>query len=149
MASTARRLRQRDPGAGSTAGTFWVDVECWDDLGGNVAASVSKGDPVIVHGTLTPDEWESEQGSRSKPRIKAAAVGPNLNKGRAMFTRDRFAPHHRPAAADAAEPRCRTTAPEQDAAVGRRTPGRPGLHRRRGGVRTQLDSDSPAKPAHA
>ena len=70
-------------------GTLWVDVECWSTLSGNVSASVSKGDPVIVHGALTTHEWESENGPRSKPRIKAFAVGPNLQKGRSMFTRDR------------------------------------------------------------
>ena len=87
MASTARRYdtRQREF---VDAGTFWVDVECWNDLSGNVSSSVSKGDPVIVHGALTTHSWESENGPRSKPRIKACAVGANLQKGRSLFTRD-------------------------------------------------------------
>lgn len=88
MASTARRYdaaRQEFV----DAGTLWVDVECWSTLSGNVSASVSKGDPVIVHGALTTHEWESDNGPRSKPRIKAFAVGPNLQKGRSLFTRDR------------------------------------------------------------
>ena len=88
MASTARRYdaaRQEFV----DGGTLWVDVECWSTLSGNVSASVSKGDPVIVHGALTTHEWESENGPRSKPRIKAFAVGPNLQKGRSLFTRDR------------------------------------------------------------
>ena len=90
IASTARRYdaaRQEFV----DGGTLWVDVECWSTLSGNVSASISKGDPVIVHGALTTHEWESENGPRSKPRIKAFAVGPNLQKGRAMFTRDRAA----------------------------------------------------------
>ena len=90
MASTARRYdaaRQEFV----DGGTLWVDVECWSTLSGNVSASVSKGDPVIVHGALTTHEWESENGPRSKPRIKAFAVGPNLQKGRSLFTRDRSA----------------------------------------------------------
>ena len=88
MASTARRY---DTGSQQwvDAATFWVDVECWNTLGGNVSASVCKGDPVIVHGTLSTHEWESDSGPRSKPRIKASAVGPNLQKGRSAFTRDR------------------------------------------------------------
>ena len=91
MASTARRYdaaRQEFV----DGGTLWVDVECWSTLSGNVSASVSKGDPVIVHGALTTHEWESENGPRSKPRIKAFAVGPNLQKGRSLFTRDRATP---------------------------------------------------------
>jgi single-strand DNA-binding protein len=88
LASTARRY----DGAKEEfvdAGTFWVDVECWNTLSGNVSASISKGDPVIVHGALTTHSWESENGPRSKPRIKAFAVGHSLSKGRALFTRDK------------------------------------------------------------
>jgi single-strand DNA-binding protein len=88
MASTARRYDARTEQF-VDAGTFWVDVECWNALGGNVSASVSKGDPVIVHGALSTHSWESETGPRSKPRIKAFAVSHNLAKGRALFTRDK------------------------------------------------------------
>ena len=86
MASTARRYdsaRQEFV----DAGTLWVDVEAWGELGGNVARSVSKGDPVIVRGTLTTRSWESENGRRSAPQIKANAVGPNLARGWADFHR--------------------------------------------------------------
>ncbi|TYP87639.1 single-stranded DNA-binding protein [Blastococcus xanthinilyticus] len=88
MASTGRRY---DSGSGQfvDSGTFWVDVECWNGLSGNVAGSISKGDPVIVHGTMTTKTWESDSGPRSKPQIKALAVGPNLAKGMAVFKRDR------------------------------------------------------------
>ncbi|MDP5182069.1 single-stranded DNA-binding protein [Blastococcus sp. BMG 814] len=88
LASTARRF---DAGLGQfvDSGTFWIDVECWNGLSGNVARSISKGDPVIVHGTLTTHSWESDNGPRSKPQIRAYAVGPNLAKGMAVFKRDR------------------------------------------------------------
>ena len=88
MASTARRYDARTEQF-VDSGTFWVDVECWNTLSGNVSASVSKGDPVIVHGTLATHSWESDTGPRSKPRIKAFAVGPNLARGSAVFKRDR------------------------------------------------------------
>jgi single-strand DNA-binding protein len=88
MASTVRRY---DAASGGYVDgrTLWVDVECWGNLSGNVSASISKGDPVIVHGLLTTDEWESDSGKRSKNCIRAYSVGPNLEKGRATFTRDR------------------------------------------------------------
>ena len=88
MASTARRY---DAGRQEfvDSGTFWVDVECWNGLSGNVSASISKGDPVLVHGALTTHSWESENGRRSNPRIKAFAVGPNLNRGTSVFKRDK------------------------------------------------------------
>jgi single-strand DNA-binding protein len=88
MASTSRRydnIRQEFV----DGGTFWVDVECWNGLSGNVSGSVSKGDPVIVHGALSTHSWESENGRRSAPRIRAFAVGPNLARGTADFKRDR------------------------------------------------------------
>lgn len=90
LAATARRFD------GQTqefvdAGTFWVDVECWNDLSGNVSGSVSKGDPVIVQGTLTTHSWEGENGRRSTPRIRAAAVGHNLARGTGVFKRSRSA----------------------------------------------------------
>jgi len=88
LASTARRYdAAREEFVDS--GTFWVDVECWGPLSSNVSASLSKGDAVLVHGALTTHSWESETGPRSKPRIKAFAVGPNLQKGRSLFTRDK------------------------------------------------------------
>ncbi|MGY1661391.1 single-stranded DNA-binding protein [Geodermatophilus sp. SYSU D00705] len=88
MASTARRFDSRSQEF-VDSGTFWVDVECWNELSGNVSGSVSKGDPVIVHGTLTTHSWESDNGRRSTPRIRATAVGPNLARGRTTFTRTR------------------------------------------------------------
>jgi single-strand DNA-binding protein len=88
MASTARRYDSKSQEF-VDSGTFWVDVECWNDLGANVSSSVSKGDPVIVPGALTTHSWESENGKRSNPRIKAHAVGPNLARGSAEFKRTR------------------------------------------------------------
>ncbi|MGY2066696.1 single-stranded DNA-binding protein [Blastococcus sp. SYSU DS0619] len=86
LASTARRY---DSGSEQfiDSGTFWVDVECWNGLSANVSASLSKGDPVIVHGALTTHSWESDTGPRSRPRIKAFAVGSNLAKGSSVFRR--------------------------------------------------------------
>ena len=74
--------------------SFFVDVECWGELGGNVAHSISKGDPVVVVGAIRTHEWESEQGRRSRPQIRAEAVAPNLARGVADFRRTQ-----RPAAA--------------------------------------------------
>ncbi|SFK98924.1 single-stranded DNA-binding protein [Geodermatophilus ruber] len=88
MASTARRFDNRTQEF-VDGGTFWVDVECWNELSGNVSGSVSKGDPVIVQGTLTTHSWEGENGRRSTPRIRALAVGPNLARGTALFKRSR------------------------------------------------------------
>jgi single-strand DNA-binding protein len=84
MASTARRF---DPETRDfvDSSTFWIDVACWGDLGGNVSRSVSKGDPVVVRGFISTDSWETETGRRSAPKVKAVAVGLNLARGHADF----------------------------------------------------------------
>ncbi|MCV2490910.1 single-stranded DNA-binding protein [Geodermatophilus sp. YIM 151500] len=99
MASTARRY---DAGSEQfiDSGTFWIDVECWNRLGGHVSASLSKGDPVIVHGTITTHSWETDSGRRNTPRIRAIAVGPDLSRSTAEVQRVRPA---RPAGASTEE----------------------------------------------
>ena len=67
--------------------TFFVDVECWGDLSGHVSGSVSAGDPVVVVGAISTDQWETDTGRRSKPRIRARAVGHNLHWGISAFTK--------------------------------------------------------------
>ena len=86
LASTERRYDGASQGW-IDGNTFWIDVECWGDLGGNVAHSVAKGDPVVVVGTISTHEWESDQGRRNRPQIKAEAVAPNLARGTAEFKR--------------------------------------------------------------
>jgi single-strand DNA-binding protein len=88
MASTARRYDSATQ-QWVDSGTFWVDVECWNGLSSNVSASITKGDPVIVSGALTTHAWETDDGRRQKPRIKAFAVGPNLARCTAEPKRDR------------------------------------------------------------
>jgi single stranded DNA-binding protein len=84
VAATERRFdsAKQEWGDGST---FFVDVECWGELGGNVSHSISKGDPVVVVGATRTHEWESDQGRRSRPQIRAEAVAPNLARGVADF----------------------------------------------------------------
>jgi len=97
LAATERRYDNASQGF-INGNTFWIDVECWSELAGNVAHSVSKGDPVVVVGTIYTHEWESDDGLRSKPRIKARAVAPNLAWGTAEFRKT-----SRPAATPAGE----------------------------------------------
>ncbi len=108
LASTERRYDSTTQGFVDGA-TFFVDVECWGELGGNVSHSLSKGDPVVVRGAIRTDQWESEHGPRSRPRVRAEAVGPNLARGTAEFRR---AP--RAATAAPAEPPVADGAGERD-----------------------------------
>jgi single-strand DNA-binding protein len=86
VASTSRRF---DGGSQRfvDGDTFYVDVECWGELSGHVSGSVSAGDPVLVVGSISTSEWETDTGRRSKPRIRARAVGHNLHWGISSFTK--------------------------------------------------------------
>ena len=86
MASTSRRWDDETKGFIDGA-TLWIDVACWGELGGNVARSITKGDPVVVVGNLATESWDSDAGRRSSNRIKAVAVGLNLARGWSEFTR--------------------------------------------------------------
>jgi single-strand DNA-binding protein len=77
IGSNARRYDSAREGW-ATSGSFYADVECWGELGGNVVRSIAKGHAVVVTGTLTTREWETENGRGSTSRIRAEAVGPNL-----------------------------------------------------------------------
>jgi single-strand DNA-binding protein len=86
VASTSRRF-DREAQAWTDNRTLFLDIECWGELGGNVSHTISKGDPVIVTGELYTHEWEGEQGRRSRPQVRAEAVGPDLARGVADFRR--------------------------------------------------------------
>ncbi|MCW2853296.1 MAG: ssb [Nocardioides sp.] len=109
LASTARRFDGEAQDFVDSS-TLWIDVACWGDLGGNVAHSVSKGDPVIVQGTIATDSWETDAGRRSAAKIKATSVGLNLARGWAEF--------HRPTRGSSTGDAAPTEGPEERAGQG-------------------------------
>jgi single-strand DNA-binding protein len=86
VASTDRWF---DTGSGQwvDGDTFYVDVDCWNALGGHVSAGVVKGDPVIVVGRISTSEYEVDGAKRSRPVIRAATVGHDLTRGSSTFVR--------------------------------------------------------------
>jgi len=57
----------------------FFDVVCWGSLADNVAASLVKGNRVMVTGRLDQRSWETPQGDkRSKIEITADDVAPSL-----------------------------------------------------------------------
>ncbi|WP_372593143.1 single-stranded DNA-binding protein [Actinotalea sp.] len=67
--------------------TEWVTVKAFRDVAFNVAASVRKGDPLLVHGRLQTQEWQSEQGPRTDLVLEASALGHDLTRGTGRFAR--------------------------------------------------------------
>lgn len=65
--------------------TTWFTVKTWRTTAINVAESLRKSDPVVVHGSLSSDEWASPDGPRTTFVIEADALGPDLSRGQATF----------------------------------------------------------------
>lgn len=59
--------------------TSWFKVTAWADLAEHCAASLQKGDRVIVYGRLEQRSWETNEGEkRSVIEVTADDVGPAL-----------------------------------------------------------------------
>ncbi|MGV8967254.1 MAG: single-stranded DNA-binding protein [Cellulomonas sp.] len=87
MAST-RRYFDRTANAWVDGRTEWFTVKAWRQQAYNVASSLRKSDPVIVHGRLSTQEWTgAEGGLRTSLVLEAVAIGPDLTFGQAKFAR--------------------------------------------------------------
>ncbi|MFD9035599.1 single-stranded DNA-binding protein [Streptomyces sp. NPDC059567] len=91
FAVTARRW-DRERGAWTDGHTSFYTVFAWRALGANLAASVSVGEPLVVHGRLRVREEDLEEGRPDGRRrtfvdIDALAVGHDLTRGTAAFRR--------------------------------------------------------------
>jgi len=89
LACTPRRFNRRT-GEWADAVTQWFTVNAWRAMADNVAGSVSKGDPVVVHGRLSVSEWVDQTGQeRRDHQIDADAIGHDLARGTSVFTKSR------------------------------------------------------------
>lgn len=94
----------KNSGSWVDEGTSWYAVSAFRDLAEHGKASLRRGDPVIVTGSLKIKEWENEGRKGTSADIVASAIGHDLNKGTSAFVR-------RPKPGANAE-RTRTEAPE-------------------------------------
>ncbi|GGG01914.1 hypothetical protein GCM10007304_14880 [Rhodococcoides trifolii] len=103
VASNARRF-DRETGEWVDNGTLYASVNCWNKLVGNVASSLMRGDPVIVHGVAKTNEYVTKEGvSRADLDIRAIAVGPDLSRCSVMMQRVKPAPVEPAAEQDTSE----------------------------------------------
>jgi single-strand DNA-binding protein len=86
VATTPRWFDSR-AGAWTDGQTEWITVKAFRDVALNVGSSVRKGDPVIATGRLRTEEWQGESGPRISLVLDATALGHDLTRGRAAFTR--------------------------------------------------------------
>ena len=86
VATTPRHF-DKGHGAWADGRTEWLTVKVFRDVALNVAVSINKGDPVVVHGKLRTEEWQGENGPRSGMVVEASALGHDLTRGRSVFAR--------------------------------------------------------------
>ena len=86
MANT-RRYFDRAQSTWTDGRTEWFTVKVWRQQALNVASSLRKGDPVLVHGRLSTEQWDGPEGPRTSLVLEAQAIGPDLTYGRAAFAR--------------------------------------------------------------
>lgn len=71
-----------------TERTSFFDIVAWGTLGENTAASVHKGDRVVVTGHLEQHAWETDDGTkRSKHEVIATDIGASLHWAQADITK--------------------------------------------------------------
>ncbi len=88
VASTSRRF-DREQNTFVDRDTLFVRVNCWRQLGDNVARSVVKGDPVIVTGRYFSRKYEVDEQKRTAYDLEAQAIGHDLGRGTTIYTRTR------------------------------------------------------------
>ncbi len=89
VASTTRRF-DRSRGGWADVDTLYVTVVCWRALAEHVAVSLSKGDPVVVHGRVRMRQWTAEDGrTGTAVEVEAATAGHDLSRGVSAFTRSK------------------------------------------------------------
>ncbi len=86
LASTQRRYDRRT-GEWVDGETNWYTVTGFRQLALHTAASVAKGDRVIVTGRLRIRDWSSGERSGTTIEVEAEALGHDLAWGTAVFTR--------------------------------------------------------------
>jgi single-strand DNA-binding protein len=86
LASTERRYDKALRGW-RDGDTIFYSVSCWRNLGENVLESLSKGDPVVVHGRLRENRYEKEGQWHTVLEIEAYSLGHDISRGVSRFTR--------------------------------------------------------------
>lgn len=86
LASTSRYF-DRAAGAWADGATEWFTVRAFRGPAITIHESIAKGQPVVVQGRLRTHVWEADDGPRTELQLDAMAVGHDLTRGVATFTR--------------------------------------------------------------
>jgi single-strand DNA-binding protein len=91
LASTERRF-DRSLNAWRDGDTIFYTVTCWRNIGENALESLSKGDPVLVHGRLRDASYEKEGSRHAVFEIEAYSLGHDISRGVSRFARASLVP---------------------------------------------------------
>ncbi len=87
VASTTRRW-DVETRAFVDGSTNYVNVVAFNALGGNIMASLKKGQPVVVYGRLRVNQWVNGDGlNMTSVEVDAHTVGHDLGRGQTAFSR--------------------------------------------------------------
>jgi len=86
LASNQRRF-DRAQNAWVDGDTNWYTVTAFRQLATNAAASIEKGQRILVTGTVRIRDWESGEKSGTTIEIEADSIGHDLTYGTAAFKR--------------------------------------------------------------
>lgn len=84
---SSERIFDRETQTWKDGERSFVTVTCFRTLAAHVAASVRKGDPIVVLGKLKVRTWHSDDKSGNDVEITANTIGHDLNWGSARFAR--------------------------------------------------------------
>ncbi|WP_335977967.1 MULTISPECIES: single-stranded DNA-binding protein [Streptomycetaceae] len=112
LATTTRRW-DAERGAWTDGATSFYTVRAWRNLGSNVKESVCLGEPLVVQGRLRIREDEKDGRRYLAAELEAVAIGHDLARGVARFSRS----GGRGGASAGAGAEVRPSAPELTAAV--------------------------------
>jgi single-strand DNA-binding protein len=86
LATTTRRW-DAERGAWTDGATSFYTVRAWRNLGSNVKESVCLGEPVVVQGRLRIRQDEKDGRRYLAAELEAVAIGHDLARGVARFSR--------------------------------------------------------------
>lgn len=86
VASTSRRFDREQERYVDNA-TLFVNVTCWRAMAENAAASLRKGQPVVVTGRYYSREYVVNEVARVAYELEANAIGHDLGRGTSEFTK--------------------------------------------------------------
>lgn len=88
VATTPRRYSRKEE-AWVDGDTQWYSVTAWRGLAENCAASLRRGDPVVLHGRLSAQTWTNKAGIEvTSMEVEALFVGHDLSRGVSQFVRN-------------------------------------------------------------